>query len=62
MNWKLDPERSRILATTTQRDQRNPPHWLRCEFVSENDKRCRHGADHSGDHEEPKPPLPPTDP
>lgn len=38
------------------RDKGAPPHWLRCEFVDDHDRRCIKGSGHVDEHEFPKQP------
>ena len=54
MTWILDSQLADRDARTNPRDPRNPPHWLRCDYIKDG-VRCALGVDHQGDHVEPKP-------
>lgn len=43
--------RSTRHARTHPRDVKAPPHWLRCDHVTDADQRCLKGTGHSDDHE-----------
>ena len=54
--WLEDPVLAEISARSLPRPAGSPPHWLRCNFINQDGKRCRKGDGHSEDHEAVKEP------